>query len=545
MTVKTRLILLSLLASAGVLLVGLFSLFTLSQFNRDLNGVLDRIETGQHALVAVGRADSAFKTQIQEWKNILIRGNDAELFERYLKGFREAEAEVADELGKLAPYLAIEPAVSANLDALLAEHKQMGERYRAALAQFDRYDPEAGKTVDRAVRGMDREFSKGLAEIVESIQKQEAANHELALARAQDSYESVRATLLAAALAVIAGVALMATVIVRRIARSLSSLERTMTRVAAEHDLRMRAEAQGRDEIAATGRGFNAMLESFQALVREIGGQAESVAGNAAAVSGAIGEIDASVSVLNDSTATVAASIEELTVSINHVRDNAEQTLAITRESADLASNGGRVVSRTVTQMLGTVEEVRAAARRVEQLGEQSAAITGIVQTIREVADQTNLLALNAAIEAARAGEQGRGFAVVADEVRKLAERTALATQDIGEKIDAVQAQADRAVADMRRMVEQVNQDAELAREAGEVIVRIEQGAQRVVGVASDITSALREQAVASDTIARQLETIARSSDESTAALAQTSGSVRDLEAMAARMHDAAARFQV
>ena len=108
-----------------------------------------------------------------------------------------------------------------------------------------------------------------------------------------------------------------------------------------------------------------------------------------------------------------------------------------------------------------------------------------------------------------------------------------------------MQAQADRAVADMRRMVEQVNQDAELAREAGEVIVRIEQGAQRVVGVASDITSALREQAVASDTIARQLETIARSSDESTAALAQTSGSARDLEAMAAHMHDAAARFQV
>ena len=251
------------------------------------------------------------------------------------------------------------------------------------------------------------------------------------------------------------------------------------------------------------------------------------------------------MNVLNDSTSTVAASIEQLTVSINHVRDNAEQTLGITRESAQLASTGGEVVSRTVGRMIDTAGRVRAAAQNVDELGTHTAAISDIVRVIREVAEQTNLLALNAAIEAARAGDQGRGFAVVADEVRKLAERTAQATHEIGEKISTVQQHASLAVNEMSKMVEQVNADADVAREDGEVIVRIEERARRVVDVAGEITSALREQAAASDTIARQLETIARSSDESTAALGQTTHSVRNLESMAASMNDAAAQFSV
>ncbi len=545
MSVKTRLIMLSLMASAGLLLLGSVALYQMSQFNDGMAQIFERSEVGQHAVIAVDRAENAFKTQVQEWKNILLRGNDPGLFKQHMEGFRKEEAHVEQELRKLTSYLAGETNIDVDLGALLSEHRKLGERYREALKNFDPDDPSAGKAVDQAVRGMDRAFSEGLVDIAHKILAEEDRLHESAKVRMVTSYQTVRVVLLVAMVGLIAGIAVLAALMIRRISSALSALESTMTQASSQHDLRLRAAATGGDEIAAAGGSFNTMLESFQRLVGDISQQASGVASNAVAVSGAVSEISGGVSTLNDSTVTVAASIEELTVSINHVRDNAEQTLEISRESASLASTGGEVVGRTVSRMLSTVDHVQASAERIEALGQQTADISGIVATIREVADQTNLLALNAAIEAARAGEQGRGFAVVADEVRKLAERTAHATHDIAEKIAAIQGQAQQAVSGMHDMVEQVRENAEQAREAGEVIVRIEEGAHKVVDVAGEITSALREQSVASDTIARQLETIARSSDESTAALAQASDSVRALEGMAARMREAAARFKV
>lgn len=544
MTVKARLILLSLLGSAGVLIIGLYALVELSRFNQSMADSFERIQRGVSALVSVGRAQTDFKTQVQEWKNILIRGNDKTNFDRYLQGFESEEAAVQLELGRVQPYVR-ETLPEFDVASLVAEHQRMGQRYREALQRFDHNDPETGKAVDEAVRGMDRAFDEGLSKLVVGIQKHEIATLEETLIASRDTYSTVRLRLLVAIVALIAAMGAMATLVVQRIIRSLSALSDTMNRAAQQRDLRLRAAADGRDEITATGRSFNSMLEAFQKLIGKLREQAGSVAGNAADVSTTVSQIDESVNVLNDSTSTVAASIEQLTVSINHVRDNAEQTLSISRESAQLASSGGEAVSRTVGRMTDTAGRVHAAAQNVEELGTHTTSISDIVLVIREVADQTNLLALNAAIEAARAGEQGRGFAVVADEVRKLAERTSQATREIGDKISTVQARASQAVTEMSRMVEQVNTDADVAREAGDVMVRIQEHAHRVVEFADEINSALREQAIASDTIARQLETIARSSDETTAALGQTMHSVRNLESMAANMNDSAADFSV
>ena len=180
----------------------------------------------------------------------------------------------------------------------------------------------------------------------------------------------------------------------------------------------------------------------------------------------------------------------------------------------------------------------RAARVRWRALSLRTDEIGNIVGVIKEIADQTNLLALNAAIEAARAGEQGRGFAVVADEVRKLAERTTSSTNQIAGVITAIQTETRDAVADMHRVVNQVAANAESARQAGESIKRIREGSLRVVNVSTDIASALAEQSAASELIAKQVEVISSKSEENTAAMGEAGEASAEMKRLSAEMHE-------
>jgi len=181
----------------------------------------------------------------------------------------------------------------------------------------------------------------------------------------------------------------------------------------------------------------------------------------------------------------------------------------------------------------------------VSRLDASSAKINAVVNVIKEVADQTNLLALNAAIEAARAGEQGRGFAVVADEVRKLAERTAQSTQEITSTMTAMQSDASHAVKGMRTAVEQVNKGVEHTREAEHAVREIESGSTETIGMVSEISEAIREQSSASSIIAQKVERIAQMSEENSAAAGTTSSTAADLNSLAATMRNEVQKYRV
>jgi methyl-accepting chemotaxis protein len=289
----------------------------------------------------------------------------------------------------------------------------------------------------------------------------------------------------------------------------------------------------------------NALLDEFQAVVSRMKDAGESVSIASRNLDHSVVQLSSAVEQQNESTASMAASVEEMAVSVSHVADSSATAQDIARQSLAKAENGGQVIDKTVREMMSMANTVSNTSAAMEELGKRTDEIGSIAGVIKDIADQTNLLALNAAIEAARAGEQGRGFAVVADEVRKLAERTATATTEISTVITAIQQQTHDAVTEMSSLVTQVTANAEGSRQAGAAISEIREGSTRVVGVAGDIAIALKEQSSASDLIANQVEVIASMSEENANAMVEARKASEELKRLSTDMHEIVERFRV
>jgi methyl-accepting chemotaxis protein len=240
----------------------------------------------------------------------------------------------------------------------------------------------------------------------------------------------------------------------------------------------------------------------------------------------------------------MAAAVEQMTVGVDHIAKNAQDAQHYSGESDLVATQGGRIVEGVVKEISDIAETVNQSAAAVESLGQQSDQISAIVGTIKDIADQTNLLALNAAIEAARAGEAGRGFAVVADEVRKLAERTAKSTQEIAAMIGGIQSGTATAVSSMKRGVERVANGVEQAQLAGNTISQVQMQSRQVASAVSEITVALREQAAASTEIAQNVERIAQMAEENNAAAGNNAVTADNLSKLAENLSSEVARFR-
>ncbi len=547
MTIAARLFLLSLMSALGLLLLGVTGTFQLSSHNQQQTADLDEIGTGIHNLVDIEAAQIAFKTQVQEWKNILIRGNQKEDFDKYLKQFGEEEAKVQNLLTKAAKGLRAngDDAFATDAEALAKEHLALGAKYRDALKDFDIADREAGRKVDVAVKGMDRPVASGMSKILEKVESGELEHLKHQKAESQGRFTLIRNTFIAIVLAVIIAIGGFAFVTVRQIRQSLSAMRNTAEAIPKNWDLRTRIPVTGKDEIADSGRAINALLESFQDVVGRIVVNAQQNAESCKHMAHSLSEIEHAVGNQNDATSAVAAGVEELATRFAQISSNASDSLAANGTATQSAVTGGQVISAASDGMRGIVGSVQTTATVIERVGQQSRDISTIVQVIREVADQTNLLALNAAIEAARAGEQGRGFAVVADEVRKLAEKTTTSAQEITRMIDAIQQSSGQAVIDIRRVVDQVQTISESSRQAQESIDVIRANTDKSEHYSRDISYALDEQMSASTLIAQKVETIAQMSEENANSVAKAEEAMRALEEESRTLQAAVARFVV
>jgi methyl-accepting chemotaxis protein len=335
-----------------------------------------------------------------------------------------------------------------------------------------------------------------------------------------------------------------------RIASPVSRLSTQIREIADNLDIGRKVSLSERDtafneEAGLMAQAFNTLMGNLHSTLNQVRQHISQVSTAVTQLSGAAQQVAQRSEQQSAASVAMASAVEEMTANLSELAGNARFVGDASRESGRLSKEGGEVIHRASEEMGHIAEAVRKGSGSIESLGRQSNEISAIVQVIREIADQTNLLALNAAIEAARAGEAGRGFAVVADEVRKLAERTAQSTQQIGNMITGIQASAKDSVGIMESTVQRVGMGVEMADQAGQSITHINESAGQVVKGVAEIANALQQQDQASHDIARHVEDIARMTEENSHAAGQTAQSARDLEDLAQAMLTEIRRFRM
>jgi methyl-accepting chemotaxis protein len=312
-----------------------------------------------------------------------------------------------------------------------------------------------------------------------------------------------------------------------------------------EGDLTARMEGDFQGSFKRYQDNINRLGESLNHLVIEIKEAVVATASASNEITSSSEQMAAGSQEQSSQTAEVASAIEEMTKTILETSKNSAATSEAAKNSGMIAQEGGKVVSETIQGMVRIAEVVNKSADTVQTLGKSSNQIGEIIQVINDIADQTNLLALNAAIEAARAGEQGRGFAVVADEVRKLAERTTKATKEIASMIKQIQKDTDGAVASMKEGTFEVEKGKQLADLAGQSLEEIIKSAEEVVDMSTQVAAASEEQSSAAEQISKNVEAISNVTQESAAGIHQIARASEDLNRLTVNLQNIISKFKI
>ncbi|WP_207061855.1 methyl-accepting chemotaxis protein [Motiliproteus sp. SC1-56] len=344
---------------------------------------------------------------------------------------------------------------------------------------------------------------------------------------------------------VLLAVVILTTLISRSINGPLSRLQATMEQACENRDLRLRADLKTEDELGRMSRAFDSMMVTFNGLVLEITAATSQVAGAANELSATTLQTSQGMEEQKRETLQVAAAVNQMNATVHEVANNVGKAADASTEGARSVSHGQAIMDQTVKAVTQLAERLAKSTELTRTLEQESANINTILEVINGVAEQTNLLALNAAIEAARAGEQGRGFAVVADEVRTLAQRTSESTAQIKAVIEQLQNGTAAAVSAMQESSEEAERTSGFADEAGQALQQISTSIEQIDGMTVQIASASEEQSAVADEINQNIEQISRVTEESSEAVSQVARASEELAHLAEHLQELSHRFSV
>ena len=401
--------------------------------------------------------------------------------------------------------------------------------------------------IDPAIRQIDAQFDAKVQSIRDKLKKL-ADSMEAEADKGDEVFDDTRRyttwEMLVVGVAAIVLSSLLTLRVIASIMRPLGTVKNVTNRIASG-DLSGTVQVEGPSELAEVLTACNAMQTALRNTVAQLQESSQRIEMLSTQMASTTEQLSQSTQEQSQAASSMAASVEEMSVSISQVSDSAREVNETANKSNATSAEGRTTIQSLVKADTDASGSVGTAAEQIRQLSNLSGQISSIVSVIRDIADQTNLLALNAAIEAARAGEQGRGFAVVADEVRKLAERTTQSTQEIGGMIQQVQGVTQTAVTSMENVVKEMSSLIDLSGKAGGAIDEIANQSSQVQNIIAGITEAMREQTAASQEIARRVETIAQMSEENSAAVTQTAETAEQLAHLADDLFKTSRQFRL
>ena len=517
--------------------------YTKSQEIKDVESgiLLSRVPTLDHCRLVQDDLDYSGSKA----RHVILAGNEPARREDAQKRFNSAWDRIAAEIAKLdelAP-------------TMLQENRDRYNQIKESLpdvraAQQHSIDISAGGNRDSVIAGGDDyadkatpildAASKALGQLVDSVNSR-LGGDEKTLASA---HASLSLTMGITALFGLAIGCFVAIWLSRAIASSTSQV---LARAQAISDGDLTGQdlpITSRDELGDLARAINGMQHSLRETITSVSSGAERIATASEELSASASQQAAGAETQKDQTHQVATAMQEMSSTVQQVSENSNKASDASRKAADTARHGGSIVEDTLAKMRAIADSVGQTAKKVQELGKSSNQIGEIIGVIDDIADQTNLLALNAAIEAARAGEQGRGFAVVADEVRKLAERTSKATKEITQMIQSIQTETKSAVEAMESGTKQVELGVESTTQAGTSLHEIIKTSEQVGDMVMLIATAATEQASASDEINGNIEQIAKITQETAAGANESAKAIHELSNLATDLQTLVSKFK-
>ncbi|WP_164503459.1 methyl-accepting chemotaxis protein [Pleionea sediminis] len=497
-----------IIAAGALIAIAVTSLIMMFRLQGSVNHFDDVVESLINEKRTSAEIATLFKTQVQEWKNVLLRGHDTDDRNKYWNRFLDKQNEIQDKAKKLLPIIKSGGAQTI-LKNFIESHAELESQYKNGYELFinNNFDH---KLADKSVRGIDREPAKLLNEFGKIVTAQatedSAQAHESA---GSTSFISITVIVLLTAVLLLILFFVLNSQFNKPVSELLSIIRRF-----GEGDFSEHINASGTDELAQMKKQLANMQEFLQELMGQVKSTSSRLNKDADTVSRASAEIAHGTQTTSSRIEQTATAVTQMTSTVQEVAQNAIGAAESASQADSSAQNGRNVMQTTIRTINALSDEVSKASNVIQKLEEDTNSVGTVLDVIRGIAEQTNLLALNAAIEAARAGEQGRGFAVVADEVRNLAQRTQESTAEIQQIIENVQTGAKDAVAAMEQGRESTSTCVDQANQAGASLDEITSAVNEIHMKNTQIATAAEEQTTVAEDISLNVNEISESTSE-------------------------------